>query len=105
LRKGRFFMGRLAEIGGALLSIGAGVYLLTKNGATITVGGQTGQSWFEVLAHGIGVYFVGKGAWMLGRVGQAYESARALERLVEIAEDAEKGPPRLTGGTGLAEKA
>ncbi len=79
-------MGRIAEIAAALLSGGAGVYLLTKHSVDVTVGGETGQSWLEVLAHGIGVYFIARGLWMLGRVGQAYDAARSLERLVEISE-------------------
>ena len=50
---------------GGALSIYAGYYLLSRN--SISLGSaDAGQSWLEALAHGIGIYFLAKGAWMLG---------------------------------------
>jgi len=46
------------------LCVAAGIYLLTKSSAPITLGEQEGQSWLEVIAHGIGIYFIGKGIFV-----------------------------------------
>jgi hypothetical protein len=72
--------GKTFELIGALLSVLAGGYLLTKNGAPV----EGGQSWFEALAHGIGLYFLARGAWMVGQLGTQQSSSKALERLVEL---------------------
>jgi hypothetical protein len=48
---------RLAAIVAAALSIVAGIYLLTSQ----TV---ARDSYLEVIAHGIGIYFIGKGIYM-----------------------------------------
>jgi hypothetical protein len=58
---------------GGAVSLYAGYYLLTRNSLALP-GAEGGQSWFEALAHGIGIYFLARGAWMLGG---------ALELLVE----------------------
>ncbi len=55
-------MGKLIDIIATLLSIGAGVYLLSEHSASVA--GVQGSSWLEVIAHGMGAYFVAKGLWM-----------------------------------------
>jgi hypothetical protein len=67
-----------------LLSIGAGIYLLSKHGTAISIGGQSGQSWFEVLAHGIGIYFIARGVWMLGHLGEGQALTDRLDKLIEF---------------------
>lgn len=59
---------RLLEAVGAIVTAAAGIYLLTKNSVAEPIAG--GQSWFEVLAHGFGIYFIGRGVWMFGRVSR-----------------------------------
>lgn len=62
----------------AVTSIGAGLYLVTSNSATIDVGaGVSGQSWLEVIAHGIGAYFIARGLWMIAELLHEDESSRA----------------------------
>ena len=49
----------------ALVSIGAGIYLLGSESAAeeMTV--------FDILMHGIGAYFIARGLWMASRVATA----------------------------------
>ncbi|HWQ01346.1 MAG TPA: hypothetical protein VN449_04440, partial [Gaiellaceae bacterium] len=56
----------LLRIGGGVLSIGAGWYLLSRHSLPVDVNGQSGQSWLEALAHGIGIYFIARGLEMIG---------------------------------------
>jgi hypothetical protein len=42
-----------------LVAVGAGIYLLSRQSAS-------GDTWLEVLAHGIGVYFIAQGLFMIG---------------------------------------
>jgi len=37
-----------------------------------------------VLAHGIGIYFLGRGLWMLRQVGRQEDVVDRLDRLVEL---------------------
>jgi len=76
--------GRLLELVAALVSVGAGVYLLSKGTAPIEVGGASGESWFQVLAHGIGIYFIARGIWMFSQLGMQRSANEALERLVDL---------------------
>lgn len=71
--------GRALELIGAILAVIAGVYLLVRHGSPVA----GGQSWFEALAHGIGLYFLGRGAWMLGNLGMQRSTVEALDRLVD----------------------
>jgi hypothetical protein len=52
-------MGRLLDVASTLLCIGAGLYLLQYNAPTTP--GTTGTSWFQIIGHGMGIYFIGKG--------------------------------------------
>lgn len=55
--------------------IAAGVYLLQTQGA-----GES--SWFEVIAHGMGVYFIAKGLFIGPALWQSYKQTALLEQLV-----------------------
>jgi hypothetical protein len=50
----------------AFISIGAGLYLLTSQSASDALTG--GSTVFDALMHGVGAYFVARGAWMLASV-------------------------------------
>lgn len=75
-------MGRLIDIAATLLCAGAGVYLLSHNSAPIEVGGEAGQSWLEILAHGIGIYFLGKALFIARSTHLDAEAVVALRKLV-----------------------
>jgi len=85
-------MRRLAAIASALISIGAGLYLL----GTQTVGAN---SILEVLAHGIGAYFVARGIFMGSSLTAQAEAAEALRELRDLTKwgaaeyAAEREPP------------
>jgi hypothetical protein len=70
-------MGRLIDIAATLLSIGAGLYLLQYSSP-----GQS--SWFEVIGHGMGVYFIAKGLFMARSLHLADQHAGYLAQLVEL---------------------
>ena len=79
-------MRALFQVIAGLLAIGAGVYLLQYSGQTIDVGGQSGRSWFDIIDHGIGIYFLGRGLWMLTQAGELADLNRGMSRLVELRE-------------------
>jgi len=60
----------------ALVSIGAGIYLLSAK-SVVTFGGGT-ISWFQILAHGIGIYFIAKGLYMGASLYQQVEQNKLL---------------------------
>lgn len=72
-------MGRILDIASVLLCIGAGVYLLQTNSV-----GES--SWFEVIGHGMGVYFIGKGLFIARSLYFAETQATATMRLVQYAD-------------------
>lgn len=71
--------GALLDVLAALLCIGGGLYLLQTN----SVGSS---SWFQVIAHGMGVYFIGKGLFVGRSAYLATIQAGRLAQLVELAE-------------------
>lgn len=73
---------KLVDVVAALLAIGAGIYLLQSQ--SVSIAGVGGTSWFQVLAHGIGVYFIARGLWMLGHVGRRDAVTDRLDRLIEL---------------------
>ncbi len=75
-------MGRLVDIAAALLCIGAGVYLLQYNADSSALGG--GTSWFEIIGHGMGVYFIGKGLFVARSTHLAADSRDRLNQLVDL---------------------
>lgn len=76
-------MSKIVEVVAGLLAIGAGIYLLQAQSVGGIPGG--GESWFAVLAHGIGVYFIARGLWMLRAAGRGDEVLHRLDRLIELA--------------------
>lgn len=67
-----------------LVAIGAGVYLLGFSSGSIDIGGQKGRSWFDIIDHGMGAYFVARGIWMLATSGLQVEIADNIGHLVEL---------------------
>jgi hypothetical protein len=59
-----------------LICIGAGIYLLQTQASESSI--------LEVLMHGIGVYFIGKGLFVIRAGMLAAKQVRSLESLVEI---------------------
>ena len=49
----------------ALVSIGAGIYLLTSQSASADA------TVFDVLMHGIGAYFIARGLWMFSELARS----------------------------------
>lgn len=74
-------MSVLSSIFGSLICIGAGVYLLLHGSPPIQIGDQTGQSWLEIIAHGTGAYFIGKGILL---APQTWNSGRVVELLKDL---------------------
>ena len=72
-------IGGLIDIVAALLAIGAGAYLLQYNSAST----GDGTSWFEIIGHGMGVYFIAKGLFMMR---SAWFSSRSVDHLKHLAE-------------------
>ena len=59
-------MGNFLGVAAAIACVGAGIYLLTSQSPT-----DDTTVFVDVLMHGIGIYFIARGAWML------YEMSRA----------------------------
>ena len=77
-------MGRIMDVAAALFCIGAGVYLLSEH--SVSVPGITGgTSWFEIIAHGMGAYFIGKGLFIARSTQLDSEVAKATRKLLELA--------------------
>jgi multisubunit Na+/H+ antiporter MnhC subunit len=75
--------GHWLDILAVLLSVGAGVYLLlSRSPAGI-------NSWFSVIAHGMGAYFLAKGVYM-GRA--LHLQARIVDLLAGDEEPARQAP-------------
>lgn len=73
-------MGRILDLGAGLLCIGAGLYLLQYNA---TGDGVAGTSWFQIIGHGMGIYFLGKGVFVARANWIAAETRDAVASLVE----------------------
>ena len=73
-------IGMVFDIAAALLAIGAGLYLLQYNAID---NGTDGTSWFQIIGHGMGIYFVGKGLFMMR---SAWFSAQSVNHLRYMAE-------------------
>jgi hypothetical protein len=92
-------MGRLIDIAAALLSVGAGLYLLQYGGETTSIAGESGTSWFEIIAHGMGIYFVAKGLWMARSLHLQKQQLDATRTLVEL--DAHEHVERTSAAPAL----
>ena len=60
---------------GGVASIGGGAMLLTMKSAAAVSGDLMSGGMLDGIAHGIGIYCIGKGVWMLGRA-LAYPKAQ-----------------------------
>lgn len=69
--------GSILDVVIALISIGAGIYLLQFQSA-----GES--SWFEVIGHGMGAYFIAKGLFMGRSLAQQTRTSDRLAQLVEF---------------------
>ena len=78
--KGR---GWIVDVAAVLVCIGAGVYLLSAH-TVVGVPGET--SWFQILAHGIGAYFIAKGLWMARSLQLSAESRDRLNETSDFLE-------------------
>jgi len=76
-------MGRLLDLAAAALCIGAGVYLLQYNAAQ-GVDGTT--SWFQIIGHGMGIYFIGKGLFIGRSLHLASRQATSVEQILNHVE-------------------
>jgi hypothetical protein len=61
-------LGKLAGIAAAVVSIGAGIYLLTTESASAD------PTVFDALMHGIGAYFIARGLWMITKMARSFEA-------------------------------
>ena len=52
----------------AIVSIGAGLYLWSWQSTSTDLGG--GQDVFIIIMHGMGGYFIARGAWMLAQIAK-----------------------------------
>ena len=66
---------RFGGIASGLVCIGAGIYLLQ----TSAVGAE--GNWLETIAHGMGIYFIGKGIFVWLSLNTQVEMARSLRSL------------------------
>jgi hypothetical protein len=64
------------DLAAGLICIGAGIYLLQTQAAEPSI--------IETLMHGIGVYFIGKGLFVIRAGMLAAKQVVSLERLVEM---------------------
>jgi hypothetical protein len=80
-------MRSLFQLLAGLVAIGAGVYLFSFSGGAIDLGnGQSGRSWFDVIDHGMGAYFIARGLWMLTQISAQEDVRVGINRLVELTE-------------------
>jgi hypothetical protein len=86
----------LIDILAMLGSIGAGVYLLQYQSAGNSA---TGTSWFEIIGHGMGIYFIAKGLFIARTTYLQADARNKLAQLVEIANSRAPEPqdPRPPG--------
>ncbi len=77
---GNFLLG-ITDFAAVAFCIGAGIYLLNFNSSGST--GIGNSNWLEIIAHGMGFYFIGKGLF----VARSVQLARRLNQLVEGRKD------------------
>jgi len=76
-------MGTLIDFAAAAICVFAGIYLLQYNAAgTTTLGGAGGTSWFQIIGHGMGIYFIGKGLFVARSTHLQGETRDRLTELV-----------------------
>jgi hypothetical protein len=95
-------MGRLFGFAGAAICVFAGIYLLQYNATTDA---STGTSWFQIIGHGMGIYFIGKGLFVARSTYLEAEQADRLAQLVTLAAHEHTGPDEPETVTAGAEAA
>lgn len=81
-------MGKLLDIASAVFCIGAGIYLLQYN----AVAGTDGTSWFQIIGHGMGIYFIGKGLFVGRSLQLQTQSGERLRRIAKAADGLDDEP-------------
>lgn len=77
----------IVDVLASLGSIGAGIYLLQYQSAGSS---ETGTSWFEIIGHGIGIYFIAKGIFIARTAYLQAQARNLLEDMVDIARTRER---------------
>jgi hypothetical protein len=88
-------MPRALSILAALISAGAGLYLLSTESASDT------PTIFDALMHGIGAYFIAKAFFMVASVFEQARSSDRLDRLREFVSDDDLAEPDGGDYSGL----
>lgn len=71
-------MGKVTGFVAGAICVIAGIYLLQYN----AVGDSTvGTSWFQIIGHGMGIYFIGKGLFV---ARSTYLEAQQVDRLAQL---------------------
>ena len=73
----------LIDILSMLGAIGAGAYLLSYSSPGDSA--VTGTSWLEIIAHGMGIYFIAKGLFIARTTHLQADARNKLAQLVELA--------------------
>jgi hypothetical protein len=81
--KGSSWLGVVAS----LISIGAGIYLLTSSSAS------PDTTVFDVLMHGIGAYCIARGVWMLHEMQTLVSSKKKTTSMVGKSFRLDRGNP------------
>lgn len=68
--------GKLIDIAAAIISLGAGAYLIGTHSAA-------DNSIFNPLLHGLGAYILARGLWMLTHAGRQEDILDRLDRLID----------------------
>jgi hypothetical protein len=78
-------MGRALGLAAAATCVFAGIYLLQYNAVSDST---TGTSWFQIIGHGMGIYFIGKGLFVARSTWAEADQAKHLAALVKLASPA-----------------
>jgi len=78
-------MGRLLGLAAGAICVFAGIYLLQYNAV---LDPTTGTSWFQIIGHGMGIYFIGKGLFVARSTWLSEDQAKHLAALVKLASPA-----------------
>lgn len=76
-------MGKVIDVASTVICVLAGIYLLQYGWSDTTSidGTSGGTSWFEIIGHGMGIYFIGKGLFI---ARSTHLQGEARDRLAEL---------------------